>query len=133
MEGKTARAAGEILHVSPQFISEWGRRLLDRSIRTDTVDGRLVKVTRHTFKDDWQELIKSKKRGPEPGRCPVVDMIYEAVIEEKGKPFRENVGARKIGLMCGADPSSAVCIAVLTARSASCAGRTLPARPLPRP
>ncbi len=67
--------------------------------------GKTHAIKEYRFKSDWRELIKTRKPGPEPGNCPKADSIMDAVVAQKNKPFRKNIGAFKIGLMADVDAS----------------------------
>ncbi len=99
-DGMSLRAAAaEIGDVSHQFVRIWAERLLEEG--PPDADGNRTMVLREGHED----LVRSRRPGPAPGKCSKVDEVFERVKEEKGKPFRKNIGARKIKAMSGVDAS----------------------------
>jgi len=92
------KAAENIGGVSHQFVRNWARKLLVIGTAGGGENALLLK-------DGHEGIVRSKKPGPEPGRCPKVDEIIERVKAEKEKPFRQDVGAMKIKVMSGVDAS----------------------------
>ena len=106
MEGLSLReAAARIGGVSHQFVRKWARRLLDMVPQEPDGHGDGNGKPGYTFKEGYQSLLQSGRPGPAPGICPKVDEILDRVKEEKDKPFRKNVGSKKIRIMAGIDAS----------------------------
>ncbi|MBR2255474.1 MAG: helix-turn-helix domain-containing protein [Candidatus Methanomethylophilaceae archaeon] len=66
--GRTYRSAAKLLGVSHQFVCNWARRLLDSRTVSKNVHGKVVQVREYVFKEDWRELIRTRKPGPRTGR-----------------------------------------------------------------
>lgn len=71
-DGRSYRETAEVLGVSPQFVCDWSRRLLDCRLATVIVGNRARKVRVYSLKEDWRELIRTRTPGPRPGTCPKV-------------------------------------------------------------
>lgn len=108
VEGGSIRQAAKKVQMSTAFVIYWRDRLLDRKTRYVPRKGHRdpVPVYHYVWKEDWKDLIGTRKPGPAPGNCPKVEAIKEKVAEQKRKPFCGDIGAAKIGLMAGVDASA---------------------------
>lgn len=99
IDGYSTREAGELLNMSHQFVADWSKILLICTVVRKK--GKLVK--KYRFRKGIKKLLESKKPGPAPGNCPVRKRIKESVAAVKKK--YPKLGARKIGILAGADAS----------------------------
>lgn len=100
IDGYSFRRAAEILKESHQFVANWVKRCTNRTVTI--VNGK--RIVRYEKKKEIRDLVKTRKPGPPPGNCPVVDRIKDTVVSVKRKNMR--IGAEKIGIMAQVSASA---------------------------